>query len=334
MLAEAASVLGQLDDPVDAELWGSDLIGALSSSAAGPAELDRSMTGSLVPAAEAASTPGSLALLLVLAAVGSPELRAAAGQAAARVPPAAKPSRPWAAGLGSPRAGDCWHYADVGGRQESLTMTFAYGDRQHAVCVLIDHGRGGRIKDVWVTRTAACAHRPSRRLEADPLVVFEMIDAADAARRLGAPSAPVSAPSSPIRSTTWWPTGPCCAPAWSCWPVAACPGSGLKIQMRITGRRAPLVALTRLRSGWLEEEKMTVQSIDGVRSFQAMVPMRDGVRLNTFAYLPESGGPSYPVILQRTPYGITAPPGEAITDPARGGRPRQADGRRHPARVA
>ena len=107
--------------------------------------------------------------------------------------------------------------------------------------------------------------------------------------------------------------------------------------MRITGRHAQLVALTRLRSGWLEEEKkMTVPLIDGVRSFQAMVPMRDGVRLNTFVYLPESGGPSYPVILQRTPYGITAPPGQAVhrSGPGVAHRPRQADGRRHPARVA
>ena len=184
VLAEAVSVLGQLDDPVDAELWGSDLIGALSSSAAGPVELNRSMTGSLVPAAEAARTTGSLALLLVLAAVGSPELRAAAGQAAARVRARGVAEPPWAAGLGSPRTGDCWHYADVSGRQESLTMTFAYGDRQHAVCVLIDHGRGGRIKDAWVTRTAGLRAQTERAAQADPLVVFEMIDAADAARRL------------------------------------------------------------------------------------------------------------------------------------------------------
>ncbi len=66
------------------------------------------------------------------------------------------------------------------------------------------------------------------------------------------------------------------------------------------------------------EGGMAVPVVDGIRSVQAMVPMRDGVRLNTFVYLPESGGPSYPVILQRTPYGITSPPGEAITDPARG----------------
>ncbi len=40
--------------------------------------------------------------------------------------------------------------------------------------------------------------------------------------------------------------------------------------------------------------------------FQAMVAMRDGVRLNTFVFLPGSGGPRWPVILHRTPYGIAA----------------------------
>jgi hypothetical protein len=41
------------------------------------------------------------------------------------------------------------------------------------------------------------------------------------------------------------------------------------------------------------------------RGFQAMVPMRDGTRLNTFVFLPGSGGPRWPLILHRTPYGIT-----------------------------
>src|SRR5215471_1192102 len=40
------------------------------------------------------------------------------------------------------------------------------------------------------------------------------------------------------------------------------------------------------------------------RSFQTMVPMRDGARLNTFVFLPETGGPRWPAILHRTPYGI------------------------------
>jgi putative CocE/NonD family hydrolase len=42
------------------------------------------------------------------------------------------------------------------------------------------------------------------------------------------------------------------------------------------------------------------------RSFQTMVPMRDGTRLNTFVFLPDDGGARWPVILQRTPYGIAA----------------------------
>ncbi|MBV9686991.1 MAG: CocE/NonD family hydrolase [Alphaproteobacteria bacterium] len=40
--------------------------------------------------------------------------------------------------------------------------------------------------------------------------------------------------------------------------------------------------------------------------FQVMVPMRDGTRLNTFVFLPGTGGPCWPVILHRTPYGIAA----------------------------
>ena len=55
VLAEADSVLVQLDDPVDAELWGSDLIGALASSTTGPRSLTDSLASVLVPAAAAAS---------------------------------------------------------------------------------------------------------------------------------------------------------------------------------------------------------------------------------------------------------------------------------------
>ena len=80
VLTEAAGILGQIDDPVDAELWGSDLIGALAASAVGQASLMQALTESLVPAAEAAATPDSLALLRVLAALGAPlGLRAVTG---------------------------------------------------------------------------------------------------------------------------------------------------------------------------------------------------------------------------------------------------------------
>jgi hypothetical protein len=185
VLTEATSVLGRIDDPVDAELWGSDLIGALAASAVSQASLMDALTGSLVPAAEAASTPESLALLRVFAAVGSPGLRAAASQAAARVRAHGVADPAWAAVLGAWQVGECWHYADTGGRQESLTVTFCYGDRPHAVSVLIDHGRGGKIRDTWVVAQAAGLRAETEQAARDdPLVVFEMLDAADAGRRL------------------------------------------------------------------------------------------------------------------------------------------------------
>src|SRR6516165_6351346 len=184
VLTEARQVLGDLDDPVDAELWGSDLIGALASSAAGQSSLMNTLTGSLVPAAETASTPEALALLRVFAAVGSPALRAAAGQAAARLRDHDVADPPWAGTIGAPQVRDCWHYADVGGRQESLTMSFAYGDRQHAVSVLIDHGRGGKIRDTWVAKGADLRADTEHEADRDPLVVFEIIHAADARLRL------------------------------------------------------------------------------------------------------------------------------------------------------
>jgi putative CocE/NonD family hydrolase len=66
-----------------------------------------------------------------------------------------------------------------------------------------------------------------------------------------------------------------------------------------------------------------VADSNSANCFQAMVPMRDGTRLNTFVYLPGDGQATYPVILQRTPYGISEPAGEHPTDPARGWLPSQ-----------
>src|ERR1700752_3842506 len=62
-------------------------------------------------------------------------------------------------------------------------------------------------------------------------------------------------------------------------------------------------------------------TIDGARCFQVMVPMRDGVRLNTFVFLPESGGPRFPAILHRTPYGFTLPQGQYLMDCTKGWLP-------------
>ena len=163
VLTEARQVLVQLDDPVDAELWGSDLIGALAASARGSGFADgrshrvagarrRGGVHPGGPRPAARLRRGRLACAARGRRAGGPRIRAH---------DVADP--PWAGTVGAPQVRDCWHYADVGGRQESLTMTFAYGDKQHAVSVLIDHRRGGKIRDAWVAKGAELRAIPSGR---------------------------------------------------------------------------------------------------------------------------------------------------------------------------
>ena len=51
----------------------------------------------------------------------------------------------------------------------------------------------------------------------------------------------------------------------------------------------------------------------GARCHQTMVTMRDETRLNTFVFRP-AVGERFPVILQRTPYGIAEQDGSANYD--------------------
>jgi hypothetical protein len=184
ILSEAREVLSHVREPVDAELWGSDMIGALARSASDDTVAMGEVASALVPAAEEAASTEALALLRIFAAIGSPALRAAAAQAADRVAELGVPEQSWVAELGLPKVADCWHYGDIGGRQESVTVSFAYGSKQHALSVLIDHGRGGKIKDVWVGDAAGLLDKTFLAADTDPLVVFERLEPAEAHRRL------------------------------------------------------------------------------------------------------------------------------------------------------
>jgi len=152
---------------------------------------------SLVPAVEMKATPEALGLLRVLGAIGSPELAVAATEAAERVTAQGLSDPAWATVIGSPTVGKCWHYSDVGGRQESLTVSFGYGSAEHALSVLIDHGKGGKIKDAWVDDAAGLLDKTWLAAENDPLIVFEEIGPSDASERLTKAIAAGECPSKP-----------------------------------------------------------------------------------------------------------------------------------------
>jgi hypothetical protein len=196
VLREARDVLAGVRKPIDAELWGSDMIGALSRGTDGT-DVMTEIVDSLVPAAEKSATPEALGLLRILGAIGSPRLQAAATEAAERVTAGGVPDPEWAAAIGLPAVGRCWHYSDIGGRQESVTVSFGYGEAEHALSVLIDHGRGGKIKDAWVDDAKGLLDKTWMAAENDPLIVFEPIEAADAGVRLARAVAAGECPAKP-----------------------------------------------------------------------------------------------------------------------------------------
>ena len=169
VLSEAREVLSHVKQPIDAELWGSDMIGALSGGESDGTEVMQELTSSLVPAVELKATPEALFLLRVLGAIGSPELKRAATAAAERLTAKGVPDPVWATAIGSPTVGRCWHYSDIGGRQESVTVSFGYGTSEHALSVLIDHGKGGKIKDAWVDDAEGLLDKTWLAAENDPI---------------------------------------------------------------------------------------------------------------------------------------------------------------------
>ena len=72
-------VLGEIASPLEAELWGSDILAALGGAASLAAQ-------AMVPAAERSGSPEALAILRVLGALGWPDLRTPANEAAAGWP--------------------------------------------------------------------------------------------------------------------------------------------------------------------------------------------------------------------------------------------------------
>ncbi|HTS99130.1 MAG TPA: hypothetical protein VMI33_21185 [Streptosporangiaceae bacterium] len=176
VLTEARVVLAEVEGPLDAELWGSDIVAALGS---GGGQAD-----AIVAAAERAGTREALATLRVLGAVGSGALRAEARDAAGRLAALGITPPAWAESMGAPSPGQCWCYGDRRGRLEAVTMTFWYADRGHVVSVLLDRDQGGGIKNVWIGDSAGVLDRTRQMARQDPGMLFEMITQPDARARM------------------------------------------------------------------------------------------------------------------------------------------------------
>ena len=178
---------------LEAELAGSMFVGLLGAAAPESAELP-DLLADLIEQTGAHGGPEALAMLRALAVVGPVEVRAAAARGADGLAAGGLTDRPWVKGLGRPRVGVCFGYADELGAQQALTVSFGYGRQQHGLVVLIDHDLGGGVKDCWVTDQPATVYEEYAAVAATERLEFHTYEPAEAAavleRALAQPPCP------------------------------------------------------------------------------------------------------------------------------------------------
>jgi len=134
-------------------------------------------------AAAADGSPPALALLRVIAVLAAPGVSDEAGKAAQGLADAGVADRPWARYLGRPKFVRAWQYGDIFGSQESVSLMFDYGSREHVASVLIDHPLGGGVKDCWLAegkRARSLRALMVEQMGANPVSFFEDLSMGEA----------------------------------------------------------------------------------------------------------------------------------------------------------
>jgi hypothetical protein len=140
----------------------------------------------LIGFAEKKATPAALALLRTIAVHGPHETRQAATAAADGLVAGGLSELPFMEVLGRPTPQECFSYGDDFGAQEAVALTFAYGRKKHAVCVLIDYGLGGGVKDCWITEKATDIKKRYRSMGARGMAFYVDLSLADGLTKLQA----------------------------------------------------------------------------------------------------------------------------------------------------
>jgi len=188
LLFRQAADLAEEEDPIQAELWCSDVLGAVWSATDGDPAAEETFVEAWIGAA-LGSVDDPRAALTALTALstmaGSVAHRRSAAAAADRLAASGVPRPRWATAVDDLSAGECWHYGDVFGDQETILCAFGRGESEHAMLVLVDHTLGGIAKDAFFTDAVAGSLADLQyELAATPVAFLEPIEPSAARRRL------------------------------------------------------------------------------------------------------------------------------------------------------
>jgi hypothetical protein len=184
ILREVGKELADADDALDAELTVSALAGSWWDIDLVDADPEVEFGERLVAyAARRRDSRPALALLRVVAELGTPAQREAASRGADALAAAGVPDPAWAGDLRTVRHTGSWAYGDVFGDQTTVLLVFDRPGRPHGTMVLVDHTLGGIAKDAFVVDDPD-ATLGDIRASADDLMWVRELAAAEAAALL------------------------------------------------------------------------------------------------------------------------------------------------------
>jgi hypothetical protein len=170
----AADELLALAGPLQAELWISQQLGVLQSSAP-HAEGHRRALSDLVQYLRDAATPGAALFLRASAAIGPVWLRKGAARAADEIGMAGLPA--WATELGRVEAGDAWLVQDgsLGGDQVGAEFSYPGRTETHALVVTFEHERP--LEALIIGDVPGMRQQVAKAVEAEEAVLMRLAPA-------------------------------------------------------------------------------------------------------------------------------------------------------------
>jgi hypothetical protein len=153
-ILDGGKELVELEDPLEAEVWASGVLGTTYKPPLPITEHDRfgeAVWDGVLTRAEAEGAPTSLAVLRALGAVASDPVASRATEAADRLAAGGTTEPAWRDEIGTTELVDTWRLADPYGDQTMYYASFRYPGRPaHALTALYDENLGAIMKDAGV----------------------------------------------------------------------------------------------------------------------------------------------------------------------------------------
>jgi hypothetical protein len=184
LVAEFGGHLLAADNALEAEMLAASVLALPYREGLDP-QVAELFVPTLLEAAGRNPSSAAAAVLRAIAAVAPPHQRRLAVAALGQVTAAGFYPPEWAAEIGRATPREAWRRHDVYEDTETIAVSYAYGDAEHAVLVQIDKCREPAVLEAMIVNDLAALHSALED-ETDPLVRVEPLGLADARARMTA----------------------------------------------------------------------------------------------------------------------------------------------------